>query len=284
MREKLATADRLVILRRDEHKLTLEQLADKTELSKSALAKYEDGDYEGDISRYAIVTLAKFYGVSTDYLLGLTENRNHPNTVLSELHLSDSALEVLKSGRVNPRLLSELICHPGFIRLMTDMEVCVDRIADMRLKDMNLLLEQARQKVIEKYHPLEDDLPLRTLELAQISEEMFYGRVLHKDLDTIVKDIRTAHEKDSTTAELQTEAEVTTQNMALLLAEALDYEGTSDERRAYLVCRTLDIKYDRLSDEDKKAFARVCKKSPKLANIISQRGKISPIPPKRKKK
>ena len=43
-------------------------------MSKSALGKYETNDYK-DISPYAIVTLAEFYGVSTDYLLGLTETK-----------------------------------------------------------------------------------------------------------------------------------------------------------------------------------------------------------------
>ena len=152
----------------------------------------------------------------------------------------------------------------------------MDRIADMRLKDMNLLLDWTRQKVMKKYHPEEDDLSLRTLELAQLNDDMFYSHVLHVDLDAIVKDIRTAHELDITTADDQTEAEVTTQDMALLLAEALDYEGTTDEKRAFLVCRTLDIKYDRLSDEEKTVFARVCKKSPKLFNVMSQRGKGMP--------
>ena len=283
MHTKLSTPERLKDLRVSDKHLTLEQLAEQTGLSKSALGNYEKDD-NTEISPYAIVTLAKFYGVSSDYLLGLTENKNHPNTALHELHLSDPAIDVLKSGRVNPRLLSELICHPGFSRLMTDMEICVDRIADMHLKDMNLLLEQTRQKIIEKYHPNEDDLPIRTLELAQISEEMFYGHVLHDDLDTIVKDIRVAHETDSTTAEQQTEAEATTQNMALLLAEALDYEGTADEKRAFLVCRTLDIKYDCLSDEEKTIFSRVCKKSPKLINIMSQRGKGAPKSGKKKKR
>lgn len=283
MHTKLSTAERLKDLRVSEKHLTLEELAEQTGLSKSALGNYERDD-NTEMSPYAIVTLAKFYGVSSDYLLGLTENKNHPNTALRELHLSDSAVDVLKSGQLNTRLLGEMICHPAFHRFLIDIEICVDRIADMRLKDMNLLLEQTRQKVIEKYHPEKDNLPLRTLELAQIDEEMFYGHVLHQDLDAIVKDIRTAHEKGSTTADQQTEAEATTQNMALLLAEALDYEGTTDEKRAFLVCRTLDIKYDRLSDEEKVIFARVCKKSPKLINIMSQRGKGIPRPKSKKKR
>ena len=47
----------------DKH-LTLEQLAEQTGLSKSALGKYETDDYK-DISPFAIATLADFYGVST---------------------------------------------------------------------------------------------------------------------------------------------------------------------------------------------------------------------------
>ena len=51
---------------RVEHGLTLEQLADQTGLSKSALGKYENDDYK-DISPFAIVTLAVLscdYGLS----------------------------------------------------------------------------------------------------------------------------------------------------------------------------------------------------------------------------
>ena len=54
---------------RVERGLTLEQLAEKTHLSKSALGSYE-GDNLKDISHYAIIKLAKFYGVTADYLLG----------------------------------------------------------------------------------------------------------------------------------------------------------------------------------------------------------------------
>ena len=42
--------------------------AEQTGISSSALGKYEADDYK-DISPFSIVTLAKFYSVSTDYLL-----------------------------------------------------------------------------------------------------------------------------------------------------------------------------------------------------------------------
>ena len=102
---------------RVEKGLTLEQLSIETGISKSALGKYET-DAPKDMSPFNVVKLAKFYEVSTDYLLCVTDNKNHPDTELDALHLSDAAVDVLKTGRFNHRLLSELICHKDFRRFM----------------------------------------------------------------------------------------------------------------------------------------------------------------------
>lgn len=135
MQIKLTIPERLKDLRVERH-LTLEQLAEATGLSKSALGKYETDEYK-DISPYSIIALADFYKVSTDYLLGVTETKNHPNTDLHDLHLSDDMIALLKSGKINNRLLCEMATHKDFQRLMVDMEIFVDRIADMRIKDTN---------------------------------------------------------------------------------------------------------------------------------------------------
>ena len=143
MHTKLSIPERLKDLRVVDKHLTLEQLAEQTGLSKSALSKYESDDYK-DISPFAIATLAEFYGVSTDYLMGLSENKNHPNTELQDLHLSDDMVALLSSGKINNRLLCEIATHENFQRLMTDIEIFVDRIADMRIAQMNLVLEATR--------------------------------------------------------------------------------------------------------------------------------------------
>ena len=98
MYAKLTIPERLKDLRVVDRHLTLEQLAEQTGLSKSALGKYETDDYK-DISPFAIATLADFYGVSTDYLMGLTENKNHPNTELQSclLYTSPSPRDVEES-------------------------------------------------------------------------------------------------------------------------------------------------------------------------------------------
>lgn len=101
MNVKLTIQEKLKDLRIERH-LTLEQLAAETGISKSALGKYESDDFK-DISPFSITTLAKYYGVSTDYLLGLTETKNHPNADLQDLHLSDEMIALLKSGSINNR-------------------------------------------------------------------------------------------------------------------------------------------------------------------------------------
>ena len=183
MYAKLTIPERLKDLRVVDKHLTLEQLAEQTGLSKSALGKYETDDYK-DISPFAIATLADFYGVSTDYLMGLTENRNVPNADVQSLHLTDEMIGLLRSGKINNRLLCELAAHPNFRRLMVDMEICIDQIANMRVEQMNLVLEATRQTVMSKYAPGEDDLYMRTLELGQVQESDFYSHVMHDDLDS----------------------------------------------------------------------------------------------------
>ena len=267
MYAKLTVPERLKDLR-VARGLTLEQLAEETGLSKSALGNYEVDDYK-DISPFAIVTLAKFYGVSSDYLLGLTETKNHPNTALSELHLGDEMIDLLKSRALNNRLLGELVTHPGFQRFLTDVEICVDRIADMRISDMNAILEAVRQKVIAERHPSENDLYMRTLELSQVSEDGYFSHVIHQDLDQIVQDIRETHRKDSTTADESTAAaEVQKQ-----LDAAMHYEGGKPEQQVKVLLAGLGIDYDALTMEEFTTLMNILRKSAHMKSPISQRGR-----------
>lgn len=142
--------------------LTLEQLSEQTKISKSALGNYEKEDYK-DISHYSIVTLAKFYGVSTDYILGLVDDKNHPNTELSEMHLSDKMIELLKSGKLNNRLLCEMATHKDFVKLLADIEIYVDGIAGMQIQNLNAWIDVVREEIITKYRPNEDDPNIRVM-------------------------------------------------------------------------------------------------------------------------
>ena len=136
---ELSIQERLKDLR-VERRLTLEQLAEQTHLSKSALGSYE-GDNFKDISHYALIELAKFYEVTVDYLLGRSQTKNHPNANLADLRLSDDMIELLKSGRVDTSLLCELAVHPDFPRLMADLEIYVNGIAGKQVQSANAIVD-----------------------------------------------------------------------------------------------------------------------------------------------
>ena len=68
-------------------------------------------------------------------------------SILINLDLSDSVCE----------------CSPEF---MVDIEIYVDRIASMRIRDFNVMLEITRNEVINRYDPDSNDLTLRTIEAA----------------------------------------------------------------------------------------------------------------------
>ena len=273
MQVKTDTSERIKDLRVEKH-LTLEQLAEQTELSSSAIGKYESGESK-DISAFAIARLADKLGVSTDYLLCVTENKNHPDTELVALHLSDAAVDVLKTGRFNPRLLSELICHKAFQRLMLDTEIYVDRIADMRIKDMNTVLEAARQMVLLERGEDSGDLYLHTLKTAQIQEEEYFGHLVTNDLKAILRDIREAHRDDTATADDGLSAAAVQER----LADAMSFEGSSEEKKARAFLATLGIDYDKLTREQFVTLIDILKLSKHMKSPISQRGRSRPCQP-----
>ena len=268
---ELSIQERLKDLR-VERGLTLEQLAEQTHLSKSALGSYE-GDNFKDISHYALIELAKFYDVTVDYLLGRSQTRNHPNADLADLHLSDDMVTLLSSGKINNRLLCEIATHENFQRLMTDIEIFVDRIADMRIAQMNLVLEATRQEVIRSHAPGENDLYVRTLELGQVQESDFFSHTIHDDLDSIVQDVRKAHVTDRTTADPQpTFTEVKEKfDRAMRL-------GSNEERVIHEFCDQMQIPFDKIASEDFSAFMRLLSLSSLLKNPNNMRGKARPQP------
>ena len=278
MRVKLDTSERIKDLR-GEKRLTMERPAELAGLSSSAIGKYESGEYK-DISAFSIAKLADKLGVSTDYLLCRTENKNHPNTELDALHLSDDAVDVLRDGKFNHRLLSELICHKDFLRFMLDAEIYVDRIADMRVNDMNAVLEAVRQMALMKNGGEENDLHLRTLEVAQIREDEYFGSLIADDLKGILRDIRGQHRPDTMTAD-ETSLVATVQGQ---LQDAMNFEGSVEEKKAKALLATLGIDYDAITMEQFVNLIEVLKLSKHLKTPISQRGKTTMTHGKGKRK
>ena len=211
MKEATSIQERLWELRKDKG-LNLEELSKLTGISKSALGSYEKEDFK-EINHGNLITLADFYGVSVDYLLCRTENREQINTSLTELHLNDEMVALLKSGRINNRLLCELATHKDFIKFLADIEIYVDGIATMQIQNLNALVDTVRHEIIERYRPGEDDPHLKVLQAAHISDDEYFSHMVLDDLNLIIRDIRETHKKDSESAPQTTVADELKENL-----------------------------------------------------------------------
>ena len=253
---------------RVEHKLTLEQLAEQTGLSRSALGSYESDDFK-DISHYALIKLADYYDISVDYLLGRMETKKHPNANISELHLSDTMIDLLKNDRIDAPLLCELAAHPEFVKLLADIQIYIEGIATTQIQNLNSWVDVARDEIAQKYQPDNYDRTYQLLKASHIDEGEYFSKRVHDDIDCIMKDLRKAHIGRSDSASEESVAEELKQN----LEEVMNFNGSRVEKLLMTFCMQTKIKYNKLSEEEKQWLIRIVQKSELLKNYIPRRGK-----------
>lgn len=239
MKVNLSIQEKLEDLRKEKG-LTFEQLSEETGISKSTLANYEKDDYK-DISHSYLLLLAKYYDVSADWLLGISESREIRNHDIADLHLDDETLNIIKSGKLNNRLLCEMIKHPDFLKLMTDIEIYIDGIATMQIRSMNDWLDAVRVQVVQQHHPESNDLYLQVLNAASINEEEYFFHNIHGDLDRVIKAIRKDHQNDPESAPI---SDAFNDKKVQALITKLKVKSNPVEEFWQFFCNTLQINYE----------------------------------------
>lgn len=264
---KLTVQERLEDLRK-ESGLTLEQLAKETGLSRAALGSYET-DNAKDIGHYAIVKLAKFYNITTDYLLGLSEIKKHPDAQLNDLHLNDGMIELLKSEQINTPLLCELAMHKDFAKLLADIEIYVNGVATAQIQKLNAWADVARDELVKKYRPGEHDSTAYLLESMQIQEGEYFSRRVHNDVDGIMADIKEAH----ASRDISSSNNCVIDEIKEVLDEVANFKGSRLEMLIMLFCKQTKLKYEKLTEEEKQWLVQIARKSDLMKCSVSQRGR-----------
>ena len=234
--------ERLWELRKDKG-LNLEELSKLTGISKSALASYEANDYK-EINHGNLVTLADFYQVSVDYLLCRTENREQANTPLMELHLTDEMVALLKSGRINNRLLCEIATNDKFEQLMTDTEIYIDGHATSTFRTLYESLEEQRQIIVQKYKQADKDFYSKTILAAEVKEENFF---CHHDIDST---------PDYSAAK----------KVAMDIRKAIQSSGDYLGKVWAVIFNTLGLDFYKLPPDEQKILKKILSKAPNIKN------------------
>ncbi len=262
------TGERLKDLRNGQN---IEIIAKATGIAGSTLSNYEN-DKITDISSYNLTKLARYYDVSVDYILGLKEQMRIDDTPIESLHITDEMIELLKARKMDNLLLSEIVTHENFLQFMYDVEAYAEGMTAPLIDDFNAGLELLRQAIYSKYN-IENDAVLTTLNLGKLEDGILIKEALHKDLDSILDDIREYFKNKENSFSVDSSNELSLEEKKKITKEAFAYPVGSDEQCAFIFCQTLKINLAKVSKEDFKAFGKVLKKSKFVRSLVSQRGK-----------
>ena len=87
-----------------EYKITQAELASKIGVTESSISRFLNGT-KNKLTIEQIISIARIFNVSSDFLLCLTNVPDKKNYDISELGLSAEAARNLYTGRVNPEVV-----------------------------------------------------------------------------------------------------------------------------------------------------------------------------------
>lgn len=229
--------------------LTTEQLSDEVGIPTSTLNGYENDEKNKYISYPNLVTLAQFYRVSTDYLLGCSDVERHLNQDV-HIGLNDDTLDLLASGTLNTRLICEIMLHERFPDLLANLEIYIDSLARTQIDSLNAVAQLARDKIKDTYNPQDIDYYLHTLEAASIKENRYFQSLFHEDLDSIADDLRQTHRNNKKDLQVAKTDSAGLKIIIEILDKLKDFDGTSEEAKSRLFFIMLGLDMRRASKHE----------------------------------
>lgn len=125
----------------EERKMTQAQLAERLGISESSLNRYLSGQTD-KLSTESIIKIAKEFGVSTDFVLGLVHFPYRTNYDIDKLGLSAKAAICLFTGEVDPVIVSQLIEHKDFAILTAQIAQYKDATVSAGIAGMNTMFSK----------------------------------------------------------------------------------------------------------------------------------------------
>jgi transcriptional regulator with XRE-family HTH domain len=243
---------------RDEKKIRLIDLAEETGIPLSSLQRIEGQD-DVRVGYQDLTALAEFYDVSTDFLFGITDNRQHRNVEVDSLRLSDSAIETLKSDNFNHRLLSEMISHPDFSKVMSAIEVYVDRKIVPQMNTINAMYKLVEKGLREKFDVADNDEVIAILGEAIVDDDEYLRYRITERFSELMKSLFDIHKKD-----IKPDKQADVLNDIKAAIDDYPHEE-NDEVKAkckyVMLTKQLGLNTSHLSDEENRVLMKALSKS-----------------------
>lgn len=123
-----------------EYKITQAELASKIGVTESSISRFLNGT-KNKLTIEQIISIARIFNVSSDFLLCLTNVPDKKNYDISELGLSAEAARNLYTGRVNPEVVSRLIENRRFAQLTSMIALYFDETMASGFAAQNQILQ-----------------------------------------------------------------------------------------------------------------------------------------------
>ena len=165
--------------------ITTKELSEKTDLEYSTLSRIKN-DKNQKVAHEVVLKLARFFNVSTDFLLGLTDIPDKKNYTAEELGLSADAVKNLYTGAVDNRVADLLLSSPEFATLTAMLAdyfdenkasvIAVQNQIHQSTADLMLRISRTQQALrkpagVEAKKALAQRQPLYKTELAQLETQ-----------------------------------------------------------------------------------------------------------------
>ena len=151
---------------REEHDWKKTELARRLGISHSQVSRIESGETE-TLSSDILIRLAEVFDVSADYLLGLTDVRTKKNLDVAQLGISEEAAIQLANGKLDLEMLSRLLEHKEFAKVLFLMRAYLDN----RLEIGNM----ARNEMIDFMTDMADEWAMsRPKKQKEVQQDMSY--------------------------------------------------------------------------------------------------------------
>jgi len=240
---KLTVQEKLRDLR-DERKLILEKLYEATKISVPTLQRMENND-DYHASYQDIKTLADFYGVSTDYLVGKTESREYGTARIDELNLTNEAIEILKSGKLNNYLVCELLTHPDFQQLLTAIEIYIDRKVLPQMSTVNAMYKFAEKTITKNFKVSSRDEVIAFLQQSVVDEDEYLRYRISERFNVIMKSLFDKHEKNAPPVE-----NPIISNLEQDIQYYLDNKDNPARAKLMVLAKQIGLNLTKLSDKE----------------------------------
>lgn len=268
---KLTLQEKLRDLR-DERKLKLSEVEQATGISVPTLSRFETDEYTS-IAYQDLLKLATFYGVSMDYLSGMTNHRQYRNVEIDKLSLTDEAVEVLKNKKANNRLISELLTQEDFIELLSTIEIYLDNLLSSGVNAYNATLK-VQEQIIQKRLTSESckENIQETMKEAYIEENEYLRFRISERFNTLLKTMHEA-KKSPTNSEIDQSMGEQIDSLLDVYYTTKNSEKTKEFTMIKVAARNLGINLESLTEEQFEIFSEVISNSTLSKQLLNTKGK-----------